>query len=354
MMTTEMMSGEILFSVKNGLGIIQLNRPAALNALNHAMCVPLEQHLRAWAKDTAVKAVLIKGTGEKAFCAGGDIRRLADTGPEGRDYRRNFWGDEYRANTVIAEYPKPFIALIDGIFMGGGVGLSVHGSHRVISEQALFAMPETGIGLFPDVGGTYFLPRLPGELGMYLGLTGARLKSADILGTGIATDCVNRADHAALEAALIEASLPDAAAVSAVIVRFAADLGPAPIKAQLPAIDRLFAGNSVAAIMQALEADAPWGQEQAKIIRTKSPTSVKLTFAQLRRGRKLSFRDCMILEWRMCNHVAGGHDFYEGVRAVIIDKDHAPRWQPATLEAVDDAYIEGYFAPLPDGDLRFD
>ncbi len=347
------MTDEILFSVQNGLGIIQLNRPAALNALNHAMCVPLERHLRDWAKDAAIKAVLIKGTGEKAFCAGGDIRRLADTGPEGHDYRRNFWGDEYRANTVIAEYPKPFIALIDGIFMGGGVGLSVHGSHRVVSEQVLFAMPETGIGLFPDVGGTYFLPRLPGELGTYLGLTGARLKSADVLGTGIASHCVKRADHAALEAALIAAPLPDNAAVDAVLAGFAHDPGPAPILAVLPLIDRLFAGASVAEVMQALDADAPWGQEQAKLIRTKSPTSVKLTFAQLRRGRSLNFRDCMILEWRMCNHVAAGHDFYEGVRAVIIDKDHAPRWQPATLEDVSDAYIEGYFAPLPEGDLHF-
>ena len=348
------MSDEILFSIQNGLGIIQLNRPQALNALNHDMCVPLEKHLRLWGKDSAIKAVLIKASGEKAFCAGGDIRKLADTGPDGVAYRRNFWGDEYRANTVIAEYPKPFIALIDGICMGGGVGLSVHGSHRVISEFALFAMPETGIGLFPDVGGTYFLPRLPGESGMYLGLTGARLKCADIMALGVGSHHVPRARLADLEAALIAAALPDNAAVDAVIAKFQADPGPAPIAAFRPEIDALFKGDSVAAIIAALEASPGFGQEQAKLIRTKSPTSVKLTFAQLRRGRGLTFRDCMTLEWRMCNHVAAGHDFYEGVRAVIVDKDHAPKWQPATLEAVTDAYIESYFAPLPDGDLKFD
>ncbi len=348
------MSEEILFSVQNGLGIIQLNRPQALNALNHDMCVPLEKHLRLWAKDAAIKAVLIKATGEKAFCAGGDIRKLADTGPDGVAYRRNFWGDEYRANTVIAEYPKPFIALIDGICMGGGVGLSVHGSHRVVSEFALFAMPETGIGLFPDVGGTYFLPRLPGETGMYLGLTGARLKHADIMALGVGTHHVPRARLADLEAALVAASLPDNAAVDAVIAQFQADPGPAPIDALRPEIDALFKGDSVATIMAALEASPGFGEQQAKIIRGKSPTSVKLTFAQLRLGRNLAFRDCMILEWRMCNHVGQGHDFYEGVRAVIVDKDHAPKWQPATLEAVSDEYIARYFAPLPDGDLKFD
>jgi enoyl-CoA hydratase len=156
------------------------------------MCVPLEHHLRWWATDGSVKAVIIKAAGEKAFCAGGDIRQLADRGPDGESYRRKFWYDEYRCNTLIGEFPKPFIALIDGIFMGGGVGLSVHGSHRVISEFATFAMPETGIGLFPDVGGSYFLPRCPGELGLYLGLTGARLKGADILAAGVATQYVPR------------------------------------------------------------------------------------------------------------------------------------------------------------------
>lgn len=348
------MSDEILFSVNNGLGTILLNRPQALNALNHGMCVPLEKHLRAWAADAAVKAVVIKAAGEKAFCAGGDIRRLADRGPEGDTYRRTFWSDEYRINTIIAEYPKPFIALIDGIFMGGGVGLSVHGSHRVVSEHAVFAMPETGIGLFPDVGGTYFLPRLPGELGVYLGLTGTRLKGGDLLAAGVATHFVPRARLADLEAALAATALAGKADVDTVVQRFTGDPGPAPITALRELIDRLFAGNSVASVLTALEADdSAFAQEQAKIIRSKSPTSVKLTFAQLRRGRALSFRDCMRLEWRMCNHVGKGHDFYEGVRAVIIDKDHAPKWNPPTLDDVSDAYIETYFDPLPDGELQF-
>jgi len=348
------MSHEINFSIINGLAVIQLNRPQALNALNHAMCEPLERNLRAWATDASVKAVLIKAAGEKAFCAGGDIRRLADRGPDGDAYRRTFFADEYRINTIIAEYPKPFIALIDGIFMGGGVGLSVHGSHRVVSEHAVFAMPETGIGLFPDVGGTYFLPRLPGETGMYLGLTGTRLKVADILAVKIGTHHVPRARLAGLEAALADAPLPDRAAVDTVLAGFTANPGPAPIMALQPIIDRLFAGDSVAAVMAALEADeSAFAQEQAAIIRTKSPTSVKITFAQLRRGRRLAFRDCMKLEWRMCIHVAEGPDFYEGVRAVIIDKDQKPKWNPPTLDAVTDAYVEGFFAPLPEGELQF-
>lgn len=349
------MTQDIEFTVRNGVATILLNRPKALNALTHDMCVPLEAHLRSWRADPAIKAVIIKGAGDKAFCAGGDIRKLADRGPEGADYRKRFWHDEYRCNTVIGEYPKPFIALIDGIFMGGGVGLSVHGSHRIISEFATFAMPETGIGLFPDVGGTYFLPRCPGELGTYLGLTGARLKGADIITAGAATHYVPRENMQALEDALIEAAPNTQAAVDAVVDKFSADPEPSKLAELKSQIDRLFGGASVAEIMSALQADpSDFAQEQVKIIRSKSPTSVKLTFAQLRRGRKLSLRDCMRLEWRMCNHVAHGHDFYEGVRAVIIDKDHHPKWQPATLEDVSDAEIEAYFQPVPEGELQFD
>lgn len=348
------MTSHIEFFVRNGVGIILLNRPQALNALTHEMCIPLERHLRSWKQDPQIKAVIIKGAGEKAFCAGGDIRQLADRGPAGEKYRKSFWHDEYRCNTVIGEFQKPFVALIDGIFMGGGVGLSVHGSHRIISEYATFAMPETGIGLFPDVGGTYFLPRCPGELGMYLGLTGARLKGSDILTAGVATQFVPRERLPALEQALVDAAPSDNAQATEVVTRFTADPGPSALAGIKPEIDRLFAGSSVAEIMADLEGDKGFGAEQARIIRTKSPTSVKLTFAQLRRGRNLSLRECMRLEWRICNHVAAGHDFYEGVRAVIIDKDHSPKWLPATLEEVADAEIEKYFSPVPTGDLQFD
>jgi len=349
------MTDEIQFTVCNGVATIKLNRPQALNALTHTMCVPLERHLRDWARDAAVKAVIIKAAGDKAFCAGGDIRKLADRSPDGVSYRKKFWRDEYRCNTLIGEYPKPFVALIDGIFMGGGVGLSVHGSHRFISEHALFAMPETGIGLFPDVGGTYFLPRCPGEIGMYLGLTGARLKGADILTAGAGTHYVPRASMAALEAAIVDAAPDNRAAVDAVVARFAADPGASALAERKLQIDRLFGGASVPAIMAALEADgSDFAREQIRFLTGKSPTSLKLTFAQLRRGRSLSLRDCMRLEWRMCNHVANGHDFYEGVRAVIIDKDHKPNWQPPTLEAVSDAEIERHFEIVPEGELQFD
>lgn len=349
------MTDDIQFSVRNGVATILLNRPQALNALTHEMCIPLEKNLRAWAADTSVKAVIIKGAGEKAFCAGGDIRKLADRGPDGESYRKRFWHDEYRCNTLIGEYPKPFIALIDGIFMGGGVGLSVHGSHRIISEHAMFAMPETGIGLFPDVGGTYFLPRCPGEIGMYLGLTGARLKGADVLAAGAATHFVPRAGMHALEEDLIASAPATARDVDTVVVRHAADPGPSQLTAMRAQIDRLFGCHSVEQIMAALEADSSdFAKAQLKALAAKSPTSLKLTFAQLRRGRNLDLRGCMRLEWRMCNHVALGHDFYEGVRAVIIDKDHQPKWQPATLAAVPDDMIERYFDAVPDGELQFD
>ena len=344
-----MSEAEILFEKKGAVGLVVLNRPKALNALTRDMCLALSAQLSAWEKDEGVRAVVVRGAGEKAFCAGGDIRRLHDSGKARDGYAEGFYGDEYRTNAQIKHYPKPYVALVDGIVMGGGVGVSVHGSHRVVTEKTLYAMPETGIGLFPDVGGTYFLPRSPGEIGMYLGLTGARLKAADTIRAGVGTHYVSSEKLDALVEAL--AAISAGAEVDAVLARFATDPGPAPIAAVQAEIDAHFSKPSVEAIVASLEAGSDWAREQAKTIRTKSPISCKVTFRQIREGAKLDFDACMRLEFRLTRRFIAGHDFYEGVRAVIIDKDNAPKWSPDTLEGIDEAAVAAYFAPLDEGDL---
>jgi enoyl-CoA hydratase len=344
------MEPEIVFSRAGGIGRVLLNRPKALNALTLEMSHAMESQLRAWAGDHAVRAVLVRGAGERAFSAGGDIRRIYDEGRAGGDYPYRFWADEYRLNALIKHWPKPYVAFIDGIVMGGGVGVSVHGSHRVASEHALFAMPETGIGLFPDVAASYFLPRCPGRIGLYLGLTGTRLKAADQLYAGLATHHVPRARLDALEAAL--ARQPEN--IDEVLSGFAADAGPASLVEQQADIDRLFAGATVEAILAALEADgSSFARSTAGTLATKSPTSLKLAFRQLSLGTGLSFDDCVRMEWRMVSRAPTAlPDFYEGVRAAVIDKDNKPRWSPARLEDVDAAAIEAFFAPSPRGELE--
>jgi len=335
---------EVLFEVRGRAGIITLNRPKALNALSLTMVRAIHPQLLAWADDPAVERIIIRGAGDKAFCAGGDIRKLHDWGRAKEPEFLAFYGEEYRLNACIKHYPKPYIALLDGITMGGGVGLSVHGSHRIGTEKLTFAMPETGIGLFPDVGGSYFLPRCPGELGMYLGLTGARTKLADALYAGIVTHATSSAALPALLDDLVEADDIDAA-----IARHQVDPGEPPLAAQREAIDRLFAGSSVEEIIAALEADgSDWARAQAASLATKSPTSMKVTFQQLRYGASLSFDECMRMEYRMVHRVLHDHDFFEGVRAVIIDKDQQPKWQPATLAEVDASAVDAYFAPVMD------
>lgn len=345
-------SEEIIFSTENGVAHVLLNRPHALNALTHDMCVAFLPKLREWAEDPQIGCLVIEGAGDRAFCAGGDIRRLHDEGRAGGSYPRDFWGDEYITNSAIHHFPKPYIAFMDGIVMGGGVGFSVHGSHRVVTDRTLFAMPETAIGLFPDVGGSYFMPRLEGELGMFLALTGTRLKAADTMAAGVGTIYIPHERLPQVLAALRSRGPRSRSEVDDVLRGFGAFPGEATLPARRAAIDRHFGRDSVEEILASLDADPDdWAQEQAKILRTKSPTSLKLTFRQLRLGAKLDFDACMRMEWRMANRVAKGHDFYEGVRAVIIDKDHKPNWKPATLEEVTKEDIDAYFAPMPGDEL---
>lgn len=344
---------EILFDSVKGIGYVILNRPKALNALTHNMCVRLDERLQAWGAASDIKAVIIEGAGEKAFCAGGDIRVVHESGKGDGVEARRFFADEYIMNARLAHFPKPYIALLDGIVMGGGVGVSVHGSHRIVTERTLFAMPETAIGLIPDVGGSYFMPRLPGELGMYLGLTGARLKAADTLYAQIGTHYVPSDKISALKVALQDAAIKNGKDVDAILGKFTADAGAATLPDIRAKVDQIFAAATVEDIIIGLTDDgSEWAIKARDGLLTKSPTSCKLTFRQLREGAKLDFNDGMRMEYRIVCHIMQGHDFFEGVRAVLIDKDHAPKWQPARLEDVSDADIAKYFEPLGEDELK--
>ena len=333
---------EVLFERRGRAGIITLNRPKALNALTLAMVRKIHPQMQSWETDEDVALVIVRAAGDKAFCAGGDIRALYDWGRAGDASFLDFYREEYQLNTYIKRYPKPYVALMTGITMGGGVGVSVHGSHRVATEGLTFAMPETGIGLFPDVGGTYFLPRCPGEIGMYLALTGSRLKAADALYAGIVSHYVP--SHAI--PGLIDV-LVDSGDITAAMEKVAEDPGRPPILEFQDAIDRCFAAEGVEEVLARLDAEATeWAEKAAATIRTKSPTSTKIAFRQVREGARSEFEECMRIEYRMVNRIFTGEDFFEGIRAVVIDKDQTPRWNPATLSEVSDETVDAYFAPL--------
>jgi len=340
---------EILFERRGAAGLVTLNRPQALNAVTLGMVRAFTRQLQEWRGDPSITRVVLTAAGGRAFSAGGDVRALYDAGTAGRhDEMLAFYGEEYALNTIIKHYPKPYVALIDGIVMGGGVGVSVHGSHRVAGDRFSFAMPEVSIGLFPDVGATWFLPRLPGELGAYCALTGERLNAADGVAATIATHRVASSRFGDLADAL-----GGAVSVDATLAAFAEPAGQSKLAVRRGAIDRLLKGDRVETILAALDterSDTEFAKATAATIRVKSPTSVKLALAPMRAGATLSFQGCMQTEFRIVSRVIHGHDFYEGVRAVIVDKDNAPNWRPATLAEVSDAEIARHFAPLPGGE----
>ena len=345
-------NAEVICERLGAAGVITLNRPRALNALTLTMVRGMRQALEAWVNDPAVTRVIVQGAGEKAFCAGGDIRRLTELLQTGaRDEALAFWREEYQLNILIKRYPKPYISLIDGIVMGGGVGVSLHGSHRVAGERYLFAMPEVGIGFFPDVGATYALPRLPGQTGMYLALTGDRVKQADALMLGLATHAVSSQAIEPLRQALI-AGEP----VEEALAKASSDPGDAPLGAERTIIDSCFSAESVAAVLQRLSDAAGKGSEfaakTAAGMRTKSPTSMSIAFEQVRRGASLDFEEAMKTEFRIVSRIGDGKDFFEGVRAVLIDKDNQPRWEPASLDAVKRETIDRHFAGLGPHELE--
>lgn len=356
-----MSDAEILFEVKDGLGLITLNRPKALNALTHGMMLEMEKVIPGWEKDPKVKAVVLRGAGDRAFCAGGDVTNLFRENrdnPEKGTLRRDFFYDEYIINRRIYRYAKPWISLIDGIDMGGGVGLSVHGSHSVASEKFMFAMPETTIGLFPDVGGGYFLTRLQGALGTFLALTSHRLKIADGVWSGIVDVHVPSAKMNDLQAALGAADLsgPDAnRKASAVIDTFKADPGMPTLPAMMPDIDRCFSAESVAEIIAKLKKQrGEWADKQLAALMKLSPLAMAITLEQLKRCANRSFEDSMTIEYRMSQAcMRPGHDFFEGVRALLIDKDQKPKWNPPTVEGVTREMVDAHFKPVAN-DLVFE
>ena len=338
----------VIVRAENGWGRLTLNRPQALHALNTSMCQIMGAELLAWRDDPAICAVLIDHTGPRGFCAGGDIRMIMESGAEDGVAARAFFAEEYRLNALLFGYAKPVVAIMDGVVMGGGVGISAPASYRIATEKTVFAMPETGIGLFPDVGGGWFLPRLPGETGMWLGLTGARLKAADCLLLGLATDFVEQARVETLKARLLDN--PDA--IDTVLTEVEGEAGEPSLARLRDDIDRLFCGDSVEAVFEALQADGgAWAGEQLAILKTKSPQAMKVAFRQLRQGRDMAnFEAEMAVEYRIACRVCALPDFREGVRAVIVDKDNAPRWNPPTLDGVTEQQLGAIFEPLPEGE----
>lgn len=358
---------DVLFDTATGiggsLGLITLNRPKALNALTLEMIRAIDPVLTGWAADPAIQAVVIRGAGDRAFCAGGDVRAVYEAGrsniekagPPG--LTSDFFREEYLLNRRIRRFPKPFVALIDGIVMGGGIGLSVHGSHRVCTERTLAAMPETGIGLFPDVGAGYVLSRLPGACGAWLALTGTRLKAADLRYLGLATSHVAAQDLEPLQAALAGADWragSASAVIDAILARYAADPGEAGIPALRPLIDRCFSADTVEAILAALDVeDRDAARALLHTLSGLSPTSLKVALEQIRRAATLSFDDSLVMEYRLSQSCMAGHDFYEGIRALLVDKDRSPKWKPATIDAVTREMVLAHFAQVPHGDLVF-
>jgi len=351
-------TSEIIAAIQGRLGVITLDRPKALNALNLAMVQALETVLADWARSPAVDAVLIKSKGDRAFCSGGDVRAIGILpDPAAREaLGRDFFATEYRVNHRINTFPKPFIALLSGVAMGGGLGLSVHGSHRVAGESLRMAMPETVLGLFPDVGGAWFLNRCPGAIGRYLALTGQHIGTADALAAGLATHHVPAAAFDALLAALAAAPKLDRAAVDAIIAAHEADPGAGVLAARRAEIDGLFSGDDLDAVVAAVDraaSSAEWIAEAKAVLYHASPTSLRATWRRMVEGRGQDIARVLKDDHRMAIRIVAGHDFPEGVRAIFVDKDRNPRWQPATLGAVSKAEIDALLAPLPGGDLEF-
>ncbi|XP_072903092.1 3-hydroxyisobutyryl-CoA hydrolase, mitochondrial isoform X2 [Hemitrygon akajei] len=347
---------EVLLTRSGCAGIITLNRPKALNALNLPMIRQIYPQLKEWEQDSETSLVIIKGAGEKAFCAGGDIRAVTEAGKVGDRLAEDFFREEYILNNAIGSCKIPYIALIDGIVMGGGVGLSVHGHFRVATEKTLFAMPETGIGLFPDVGGGYFLPRLEGKLGLFLALTGFRMKGRDVHKAGIATHFIKSEEIPALEKDLVSLRSPSKKDVADLLNSYhfkcKAD-DKFTLADHMDKINRLFKTNSVEEIVENLIQDgSPFALQHLEILKKMSPTSMKITFQQLEEGARKNLSEVLIMEYRLSQACMRGHDFYEGVRAVLIDKDQSPKWKPATLEEVTEEYLSSCFKSLGAKELK--
>ncbi len=344
---------DIDIRVEGRAGRITLNRPQALNALTYPQVQAMTAALNAWRTDQTVHLVLLDGAGDRALCAGGDVRALYHARESDPGLAARFWADEYRLNAMIASYPKPYVAIMDGIVMGGGIGLSAHGSHRIVTERSRLAMPETTIGLIPDVGGTWLLARAPGKLGEYLALSSTQFGASDGIYAGFADTNVSTDMLPDLIAELVD---PTGDPVGATIAEYAAAPPPAEHAARQSDIDRLFAADTVEGIIADLDADTTtdWAAGLADTLRHKSPLSLKLTLEAIRRARDLpTLEAALIEEYRLTTRLFAHGEFLEGVRAQLVDKDRAPKWPSGSLADVGRAQVTDMFAPLPDGgDLK--
>ncbi len=342
------MTDDILISIDGHAGRLSLNRPKAIHALNLPMCRAMIDALLEWRDDDAVEAVIIDHSEGRGFCAGGDIRMLAESGAKDGTEARQFFHTEYRLNHLLFTYAKPVVAFMDGITMGGGVGISQPAKYRVATEHTRFAMPETGIGLFPDVGGGWYLPRLEGRVGAYLALTGARLDGAECLALGLATHYLPSEKLAEAKARI--AQHPDR--IGGILGELSVTAPPAAIMQHIDRINRLFASDSYEEILAALEADGgEWAEKELATLHGKSPQTCKVALRQLKEGGEMhDFAAQMTQEYAIGSRVVQMHDFIEGVRALIVDKDNSPKWDPPTPEAVTDDWIDAIFAPLPENE----
>uniref|UniRef100_A0AC35UA32 3-hydroxyisobutyryl-CoA hydrolase, mitochondrial n=1 Tax=Rhabditophanes sp. KR3021 TaxID=114890 RepID=A0AC35UA32_9BILA len=336
--------------------VITLDRPKSLNALDLGMVREMYPKLKEWNEDGKTKMVIIKGSGEKAFCAGGDVLAVTKSYTAGGSTMyKDFFREEYILNNLIATYKIPYIALIDGITMGGGCGLSINGKYRIATEKTLLAMPETALGLFPDVGGSYFLPRLPGKLGLFLALTGYRLKGLDVYFSQMATHFVNSSDLAGLEKALLALNEFGESDVNGALSKFLPEAGTQPTNFSLTEviekINKCFTSQTYEGILKNLEEDgSEWALKQLSILNKMSPTSLKVTFQQLEYGSKMTHSEVFPMEYRLTQRFVADHDFHEGCRAILVDKDRNPKWKPSKLEDVSEKTVANYFKRLPESE----
>jgi enoyl-CoA hydratase len=341
------MTDEVLFRQEGQLGFITLNRPSALNALTLTMILSIQRQLNLWKEDDHIRAVIVEAAPGSAFCAGGDIRSLYFSGRVNDSEQMQFFWHEYRLNHFIHHFGKPYISLIDGMVMGGGVGISLHGSHPIACDHFVFAMPETGIGFFPDIGASYLLTRCPGQLGIYLGLTGNRLGPQDALKAGLVKNIVSSEQIPVLLETLKHADLSgDAFKMVDQCLHEHALVASSSESTQIkPAIDVCFAHSTIERIKASLEElEGVWAVSIDNALAQKSPLSLKVTLAQLQKAKGLTLAECLQMDYDIVSHFMHGKDFYEGVRALLIDKDKKPHWHPDRLEFVTDNMVDAYFA----------
>ena len=348
------MSTDIIFSREGNAGRVLLNRPKVLNALNHKMIIQLKNKLESWSKDNSIKLVIIEGAGEKALCAGGDIRALYDSRPNNQQFVARFYADEYLLNMTIKSFPKPYVSVMDGIVMGGGVGVTVPGSHRIVTERTICAMPETGIGLIPDVGSTYFLARAPKHIGTYIGLTGTKMNASDTIYAGFADHTVQSKSLPTLLEELSHGNYENdiESEINSIISSYKTIMEPSKLEPLSFFISNIFSNNSIEKIITGLKNhDSKWSRETLDTLNKKSPTSLKLSLRAIKGAEKLCFNDCIKIEYRVVLNIMKGSDIYEGIRALIVEKDNRPQWQPNSLEDVTDNIVNDHFQLFTEEEL---